>query len=456
MSLSRATNASHPTDLSRATNASHPTDLSRATNASHPTDLSRAIELVHLSNGELLFGVRRLVGEEREITAKLVAYLGEVEERRLHLEAGFPSMFAFCTKELGMSENEAFRRINAARLARRFPVIHALLASGAVHLSALELLREQLTEENHPELLDAASGKSKTEILEMLAARFPKPDVQTTIRKLPERSANGAIGGSWTGGTEMSFALEPLPTRCFEVAKGRVEPLSRDRYRVEFTASAELREKLELCRDLLSHANPTRELGVVVERAVDVLLRELEKKRLGRSTRTQSRAPPRGLKRGRIATATRRQVFERDGLQCTYVSPEGRRCDARAFLELDHEMPRACGGADEPTNVRILCRAHNQFAAEQVFGREHVERCRHFVRQKCPPAPTATNTMQRVHLALRTMGFRDSDARMAVARIESQHEDVEGLPVEQALREALLAATARFLDGRQGCGTTST
>lgn len=382
-----------------------------------------------ISDHELLSGIRILVGEEREITAKLVAYLGEVEARRLHVEAGFPSMFAFCTKELSMSENEAFRRLNAARLGRRFPVVHELLASGAVHLSALELLREQLTDENHAELLGAVSGKSKTEILALLAVRFPKADVATTFRKLP----------------------------------GRVEPLSQANYRVEFTATAELREKLELCRDLMSHANPTRELGVVVERAVDLLLRDLERKRLGRTVHPRSRTIERPARPGRIATATRRQVFERDGLQCTYVSPEGRRCDARAFLELDHETPRALGGSDESANVRVLCRAHNQFSAEQVFGREHVESCRHFVRQKCPPAaseaseasghavrqersPAASspNTMQRVHQALKTMGFRDTEARMAVARVECLPDGVEGLSLEQALREALLAATARF------------
>jgi 5-methylcytosine-specific restriction endonuclease McrA len=399
------------------------------------------MNLSHVSSHDLLSGVRRFVGEERKVTAMLVAYLGEVEERRLHLEAGFPSMFAFCIKELGMSENEAFRRLNAARLGRRFPVIHTLLASGAVHLSALELLRERLTDENHEDLLGAVSGKSKSQVLALLAVRFPRPDVPTTIRKLSARSPDGAIGRPLTS-SETRFALEPFPSGfAVGLARGRVEPLSEARSRVEFTASAELRDKLELCRDLLSHANPTRELGVVVERAVDLLLRELEKKRLGSTTR--ARPASHGAKRSHIATATRRQVFERDGLRCTFVSPEGRRCEARAFLELDHKIPRARGGTNGPENVRVLCRKHNQFAAEQVFGREHVERCRDFVRKRCPPAPSPSNTMQRVHLALKTMGFRDSEARMAVASVESHHEVVEGLSLEQALREALLAATDR-------------
>jgi 5-methylcytosine-specific restriction endonuclease McrA len=381
------------------------------------------MDLTHVSSDELLSTVRDLVGEEREVTAKLVAYLGEVEERRLHLEAGFPSMFAFCTKELQMSENEAFRRLVAARIGRRFPVVYSLIASGAVHLSALELLRERLTEENHAELFAAVAGRSKSEIQELLAERFPKADV---------------------------------PTR------GRIEPLSEARYKVEFTASAELREKLELCRDLMSHANPTRDLGVVVERAVDLLLGELEKKRLGRTKRARP-ASSRTAKRGRVSAAARRRVFERDGLQCSYVSPEGRQCNARAFLELDHIEPRALGGADNAANLRVRCRAHNQRAAEQVFGRDHMERCRHFVRTKCsgerngndlrdadagaqttPASYNGKNSrsaVERLSSALKGMGFRNREVQLAVARVVSVHEDVEGLPLAEVLREAVISAT---------------
>ena len=116
-------------------------------------------------------------------------HLAEIEERRLHLTLGFGSMFEFCVKQLKLSEGEAFRRILAARLGRRFPVVHSLIASGAVHLSALELAREHLSDENHVELLEALSGKSKREVEQLLASRFPKPDVPDRIRKLPQRGA---------------------------------------------------------------------------------------------------------------------------------------------------------------------------------------------------------------------------------------------------------------------------
>jgi hypothetical protein len=127
------------------------------------------MSFAHLSNDALLDNAHRLLGSERQIVAKLAAHLAEVETRRLHLEAGYSSLFDFCVRHLRMSEGEAYRRIVAARLGTRFPVVFERLASGAVHLSALQLLSERLTDENHAELLDAASGKTKREVEQLLA-----------------------------------------------------------------------------------------------------------------------------------------------------------------------------------------------------------------------------------------------------------------------------------------------
>jgi hypothetical protein len=76
----------------------------------------------------------------------------------------------------------------------------------------------------------------------------------------------------------------------------------------------------------------------------------------------------------RITNATRRVVAARDGLQCSWVDDHGRRCPSRAWLEHDHRQPRGKGGSSEAHNIRIFCRAHNQLAAEQAYGREHMER----------------------------------------------------------------------------------
>ena len=77
--------------------------------------------LTDLSDAQLLESLRTLCAQGRAVLARLLAHLVEVEERRLHLEAACASMFQFCVQRLGMSEDEACRRIQVARLVRRFP-----------------------------------------------------------------------------------------------------------------------------------------------------------------------------------------------------------------------------------------------------------------------------------------------------------------------------------------------
>ena len=98
-----------------------------------------------LSDSEVLEGVRSLVRSGRRITAELIAHLAELEERRLDLKAAYPSLFAYCVSECGFSEDEACRRIEVARLARRFPAIYEALASGWLTLSVAALLKPSIS-----------------------------------------------------------------------------------------------------------------------------------------------------------------------------------------------------------------------------------------------------------------------------------------------------------------------
>jgi 5-methylcytosine-specific restriction endonuclease McrA len=361
------------------------------------------------TNEALLSGVRKLIGSQRELTARLVVYLAEIEHRRLHVVSGFSSMFDFCVKELRLSEGEAFRRLAAARLARRFPVVQTLIASGEVHLSALALLRPHLTKENHVELLDAVRGKSKRDVETLLAARFPQRDTPA-----------------------------------------RVRPISPERFRVEFTASAALREKLERCLDLSSHTNPKRDLAFVIERAVELLLSKLERERLGKAKRPRETPSDRrpsdetpGVRPAsrHIPTATRRFVFERDGSRCTYVSPDGHRCDSTAFLELDHVVPHALRGRAEPENLRVRCRSHNRLWAEQSFGRARVDRAVHLRQRKYGVAANVSfDAHGELVLALERLGFRRAHALKAV-RAAAERQRGNERTREALLREALLEAT---------------
>src|SRR5687768_1149802 len=107
--------------------------------------------LANLTDDQLLASLDSLIAAHRRVTARLIAHLAEVEDRRLHLRLATPSMFAYCTDRLGLSEDEACRRIDAARIARKAPLAYALLDAGKVSLTVLCLLKERLTQDNHEE-----------------------------------------------------------------------------------------------------------------------------------------------------------------------------------------------------------------------------------------------------------------------------------------------------------------
>ena len=140
--------------------------------------------LTHLSDSSLRREPNTPVARDRALTSALLAHLAEFDSRRLYLAAANPSMFAYCVGELRFSEEAAFKRIRAARMARRFPVILGMLADGRLHLTAVVMLASVLTQDNAGELLAAAVHRSKTELEKLLAERFPRPDLPEAIRVL--------------------------------------------------------------------------------------------------------------------------------------------------------------------------------------------------------------------------------------------------------------------------------
>jgi hypothetical protein len=307
----------------------------------------------------------------------------------------------------------------------------ALLEEGRLHLTAICLLRDHLTEDNHEALLREAAGKSKFEIEELIAKRNPKRDVPATIRELPMSGAASLPAMAAASPAAASATPEPKP---------RLLPLAESRYKLELTASGEMKAKLERAADLLRHCNPSGDLAVVVDRALDALLDDLEKTRLGKTSRPQK---PRPTKRGRVSRSVRRQVFARDGEQCTFVSADGTRCRARGFLQLDHQDPKACGGPDTAPNLTVRCAAHNRLAAEEHFGREFITKKIHRRQQRCVEPDPPDDVFATVLCGLRNLGFRENEARGAIgtirARVDSAAVDLP--PLEQLLRQALAILT---------------
>ncbi|MDB5214144.1 MAG: hypothetical protein JWO86_2071, partial [Myxococcaceae bacterium] len=324
------------------------------------------------------------------------------------------------------------------------------------------LIRPHLTEQNVEELAAAVAGKTQRQVEELLARLAPKPDVPSAIVEL----------GAPSNDARPTLFAGPDATLTPSAPRARIEPLSEARYKVQLTASAELKAKLERARDLMRHRNPSGDLAVVIDAAMDLLLAKLEKERLGKVKAPRAPTKPRagsasgsasgsgsgsGSCRVRaIPAGVRRAVFERDGEHCTFVDDAGERCPQRGHLELDHVEARALGGTNAASNLRVRCRAHNRLAAEEVFGKAHVAERIDFRQRRSravaatlpalsPPSPPPPPSSQVIELAVRglhNMGFTKSDARRAVDHVSQRRvANGEELDVQDLLRGAIAALT---------------
>jgi hypothetical protein len=142
----------------------------------------RTYELRRIDDATLLQRLHQIVAGERTSVATLLTHLGEVEARRLHVAAGYSSMFDYCLREFLWTEQTTVKRLRAARCARQYPVILEAIADGRLNVSGVVMLRPHLEPKTATELLAQAFGKSRADLELMLAARAPKADVPTKIR----------------------------------------------------------------------------------------------------------------------------------------------------------------------------------------------------------------------------------------------------------------------------------
>ena len=322
------------------------------------------VSLTRLSDAELVTRLKGFVARERDATAQIVAHLAELDTRDVYLREGYPSLFVYCRDALGLSE--AYNRIEAARVARQFPVILDLLAEGAIHMTAVKLLAPHLTAGNHRDVLESARGKRKVEVEEIVARLSPRPDVPPSIRRLPTpRPEPPPPGAALPTQAPPPMALPPPRVA---VRPAAVTPLSPDRYKLQLTIDGDTLNKLRLAKDMLSDAIPSGDDAAILDRALTVLLVDLAKKKFAD---TQQPHRSRGTKPHSrdIPAAVQRAVWLRDLGRCAFVGTGGHRCNQRRFVEFHHRDPHALGGEATVDGVALFCRRHNDYEGRLYFGK---------------------------------------------------------------------------------------
>ena len=345
-------------------------------------DLS--VHLRRLSNYDLLARVKRLTGVERRTTVAILHHLNEIERRRLYLELGYSSLHDYCVQALDYSSSAAGRRIQAARCIRKCHRVLDLLQARELDLCTISLIESLLNGKDRDVILERVRGKSYREVKRVVSEYRP-------ALAYPDR-------------------MEPVSVVTPDVG-------SEQKMFVQFLASEELMQKYEDAKGLLSHRHPQASfaevlgvlLGEFLERhspAARQKRREARKAAaaeggksstagadgdcqdglrahtgLAEETERVSATGPASRLAGSsrdpsryIPAEVRDEVFVRDGARCTFVASNGTRCRATRALEIDHIQPWVAGGTNDPSNLRLLCAAHNRLAAERTLGFHVMER----------------------------------------------------------------------------------
>jgi hypothetical protein len=366
-----------------------------------------------LTDKDLMGSLEAVVRQERANVAHSIRLIGEIVRRDLHTRLGYSSVYGMLTQRFRMSESCASKRAAAVAAARRYGDVLGLVESGALNLSNLSLIARRMNDENHARLVEAACRLTHRELEEWLVRDegqvVPRREsVRVVALPLTPRATSGDVGGLRGLSTEtntgaprgVSAAMETLHRRevphCGETprrgdAKGSgCSGEASGEASVEASVkNAEVETGLRLsivlegdakrAFEALRRQYPGKSVTEIVAEAIVAQQKRVSpaaraaapaRKGTGRqgeangATESPSRYVPKGV---------RHEVFTRDGGRCTYVAPDGRRCDCEVGLEYDHIRPFARGGMTVADNLRILCKAHNLLAAKDLMGKRFVE-----------------------------------------------------------------------------------
>ena len=294
----------------------------------------------NLSDEDLLMKTKTLVCEEKLKTQDVLNHLEEIEYRKLYLAKGYPSLLEYCVKELKYSESSAHRRVSAMRLIKTIPEAKEKLESGSVNLSTLSQLHGFLKREEKEKTY---TKDMKLELLEKIEGMSQDQCEKEFIKISP---------------LEISF-------------REKERLITEDLTQMTFVATTELKAKLEELRNLLAHKSSNPSMAELIEISVDMALEKLnpvKTKKHQSSAAVLHRATKPAKDSRYIPAPTRQYVWKRDQGFCQYVDKEtNKKCLSKFALQIDHIHPFSLGGNNKAENLRLLCRAHNNWRTKELY-----------------------------------------------------------------------------------------
>lgn len=373
-------------------------------------------ELWKLSGRQILASAERATGNEREALVSFLLHLAVIEQRGDYEKVGQRSLWNYLTQTLHFPKCQTSLRYHSARLLLKFPEVAHDLADGRLNMTTLVLLKDILDRENLLRLLDAASKKTKEEVL-VLVASFNAPILPVgEFAPVPPAAvvelSRGVVALREDGGIAPATATSAVPEADGTVVTPpvsgkqavlvmgapvvqKIKPLAPDQLLLTATVTNAFKNDLEELAEALSHTFPERNLGDLLHYCVKQVLVRVGKRRgavpVRGSDRKRAGDPPvekaaeanpakpvdpvgkaTGVRRPQwarvhIPAPMERAVWQRDG-SCRWQLENGKPCGSTHQCQLDHIKPVALGGLTVLSNLRLLCRQHNLEAEREAFG----------------------------------------------------------------------------------------
>jgi len=308
--------------------------------------------------------LKALVKTERKLTYEILLLIQTLDLTKSYRELGYASLFEYLTKEVGYSDGSAQRRISSARLLKEIPQIAEDLKTGELNLTQVSLAQMAFRQEEKK-----SSEKIHRKAKELVLNQLKNKNSFETKKILKEGCPS------------------------FEIPQSKPIPGSQQKVHITLELSEKEYEEIKFLLAKLSHKVPDQRIESALLYWAEQLKQKAQSKEgsqgkkntppssvtagpsASQTSANQKSLPLRQWKQKRqaISASIRKGLLQKAQNQCEFVSAEGKRCQSRHFLEIDHQRPIALGGGNEIHNLRVLCRAHNQLAAKD-WGLTHPTR----------------------------------------------------------------------------------
>lgn len=323
------------------------------------------MDLRMVSDDALLKRTKELALQEREILIHVLHHLREIGRRRLFSDLGYGSLYIYCVEHLGYSNDQAYRRISAARLLTEVPEVETKIVKGALNVTTLSMAQTffrqaEKAQRSRQENLVSLDAKEKLNILSQL-------DNKST------REAEKIL---------MKFSGDLDLTQNHE----KVRAVGEDTSELKIFVNNAVLEKIKTLKGLLAHSHPNISLNELFDMLCDLGISKWDKAKKNSRTHQNYQAKydePRAStcdtnsfdgsqkiaapKVKRIFSKMRKNVWKHADSKCE-------KCGSKFALHVDHRQPLGMGGSDEASNLRLLCRSCNQRAAINSYGMKHMGR----------------------------------------------------------------------------------